>query len=1107
MTSLSTSTTSSAQETVEREIRFAVVIYGGVSLAVYINGVVQEMLHMVRSTAVDFDKLSRVEKVYRRLAASVGAPQPADAGDIKAAKPLGGRPGRASLRPVPLSTETTATAESEPPIFTCFKVDILSGTSAGGINAIYLAKALVNNQSLDSLARMWITDADLAQLLNDRKVRPVYLRQGSPNSLLSSAWMYLRLLTAFHAMNTPASKEDGSSTSLVDDLDLFCTTTDLRGLPVEIALTDENVEEQRYRNFYHFKRRKDSQERCNHSLTPEMDPFLAFAARCTSSFPIAFEPMELNDIVPVMANQAWLQDYVADSAHVGPNADALRLFGPDIAALKGADKFADICSIYKNNALTTMNFADRPFGDGGYLDNKPFTYAIQTMKRRHATLPVDRKLIYIEPAPEKFSDPQTSVKGKKERPNAIENSLDALVELPRYETIRQDIENVVQWNADIARLRRVIDDINEKLDEKEDAEGAQAGGDPSTHPAYWRLRLSGAADQLSARMAEAINLDPSSAPGQALRSIAGAWRVKYFGESIHAERRFLDLFDFDFCERAIRFLRQRLQQLPDAPADARLRKHEVLTNLAGITEHFLTLSGERLPLDLAQWSEAPLATECWSQYLTFIVDPKAAAQLLSASELRESWPFPGEPSSRDLAEFFSTTYRGRDLRVGWLFDCKHNSRILALGTTPDGPPPVPVCFGSIVNHIAEQLIRHYSCGRLNYDPSLTLPLDSSQSSCLQDFVGRLGPLFKLSGDTGRSGWDRFVRQDFQVYPIVFGTSLGEFETVDIFRISPQETRAIADTAPSGAGSSNPPLRGASLGDFGAFLDRRWRLSDMLRGRLDGAERLITAVLPDSDAATLEVREDLIRQAQDAIALEWEDFQKQFSVDVSAPSSASPALPTEFEGRGATIAEKGQPRKLGSRPTAIIRSVYRFGAVDADPHDILRELSRSTIIVGKMLDGLASEYNVAGKKLTGTIVGAGRVLWGLVEVSVPDSILRYLFRNWLWIFALIGTVNVGIGFSIGAPAVWKIGILLVSLVFLANFLSGLFRSYMSTGTFPRRVLKSATLMIFASVLIGATCICIYDRSEIANAVWRVVVFFRFAAHLVRSPLAALHNNSR
>ena len=35
----------------EREVRFAVVMYGGVSLAIYINGVAQELLNLVRATA------------------------------------------------------------------------------------------------------------------------------------------------------------------------------------------------------------------------------------------------------------------------------------------------------------------------------------------------------------------------------------------------------------------------------------------------------------------------------------------------------------------------------------------------------------------------------------------------------------------------------------------------------------------------------------------------------------------------------------------------------------------------------------------------------------------------------------------------------------------------------------------------------------------------------------------------------------------------------------------------------------------------------------------------------------------------------------------------
>src|SRR2546423_12542614 len=34
-----------------QEVRFAIVMYGGISLAIYINGVAQELLHVVRATA------------------------------------------------------------------------------------------------------------------------------------------------------------------------------------------------------------------------------------------------------------------------------------------------------------------------------------------------------------------------------------------------------------------------------------------------------------------------------------------------------------------------------------------------------------------------------------------------------------------------------------------------------------------------------------------------------------------------------------------------------------------------------------------------------------------------------------------------------------------------------------------------------------------------------------------------------------------------------------------------------------------------------------------------------------------------------------------------
>jgi hypothetical protein len=52
----------------QQEIRFAVVLYGGVSMAIYINGVVQELLRLVRATSgLQPRKPGTSESAYRKL--------------------------------------------------------------------------------------------------------------------------------------------------------------------------------------------------------------------------------------------------------------------------------------------------------------------------------------------------------------------------------------------------------------------------------------------------------------------------------------------------------------------------------------------------------------------------------------------------------------------------------------------------------------------------------------------------------------------------------------------------------------------------------------------------------------------------------------------------------------------------------------------------------------------------------------------------------------------------------------------------------------------------------------------------------------------------------
>jgi hypothetical protein len=70
---------------VTEEVRFAVVMYGGISLAIYMNGIAQELLHLVRSTSPaeaggDESRavLTPSEKVYRKLGQMLvsGEPMP-----------------------------------------------------------------------------------------------------------------------------------------------------------------------------------------------------------------------------------------------------------------------------------------------------------------------------------------------------------------------------------------------------------------------------------------------------------------------------------------------------------------------------------------------------------------------------------------------------------------------------------------------------------------------------------------------------------------------------------------------------------------------------------------------------------------------------------------------------------------------------------------------------------------------------------------------------------------------------------------------------------------------------------------------------------------------
>ncbi len=464
---------------VEKEIRFAVVMYGGVSLAIYINGVAQELYKMVRATARKrnddgsfgdyfIDKPESTEAIYRTLGEALRAR---------------------------------------------FVVDILSGTSAGGINAIFLAKALANNQPMSQLEKLWVEQGDIELLINDQKsvadlgdlqIKP------PPTSLLNSQRMYYRLLEAFDGMDEVSQRSKENVSPFVDELDLYVTATDIRGLWLPVPLADTEAHEYRYRTVFRFyySLSEEPSDRSQDFLKGN-NPFLAFAARATSSFPFAFEPIKLDDVKAVLNGANFVRNY----KYTELSKDWERLYKD-----------------YNRQPDSPDNIEFHSFGDGGYLDNKPFSYITETLLRRHADAPVDRRLFYIEPAPE---HQRQSNLPKDDRPNAVENVAAALFDLPRYETIRDDLLQIKERNDLIERTNNILRQIERTRGGAESLKIWQSRGSDwsakylnelisdygSAYAAYHQLRVADTLDDFASAVARNIGIEEEGRSFNVLRKI------------------------------------------------------------------------------------------------------------------------------------------------------------------------------------------------------------------------------------------------------------------------------------------------------------------------------------------------------------------------------------------------------------------------------------------------------------------------------------------------------------------------------------------------------------------------------------------------------------
>lgn len=1012
-----------------KEIRFAVVMYGGVSLAVYMNGIAQELLNLVRTTSgpsVSQEAAEGTLAVYQEIASHL--------------------------------TKKTGDAFEHK-----FVVDIISGTSAGGINGICLAKGLVRGLgNLNALERTWLDKGDIDTLFNDKASEPWrYTPKEPKTSLFNSQRMYGLLLEAFSVMEDDAVRDHAH----VESMDLFVTTTDILGLQLPILIGNGVANEHIHKNVFPFTYRAGEycgDRELNH-FSREFDPMLAFASRCTSSFPGAFEPVTIEDV------RNWID-------HQGPRGKH--------RAVWQQEQWKELFFRPYLDVDDGIELQKRPFADGGYLDNRPFGHAIRSIHARQADCPIQRKLIFIDPKPEMPDE------RRQAREISFTENLATAVSLPQYETIREELEGISRRNDWIETVNGILDSLQKKnenklktiireqfvrfspgtgalfaADSRADAsttlfagnvsdsrhENTAAGEDanrlfwrrvsrqglrkafvpesrpPETslsdepedfegmsrllggsYPAYHYTRIDDTTKQISCMLVRAMNAEQQRETAKSVEQIVAAWRAALFVPSgdeamqhteTETENLFFRYFDLDFRIRRLNFFRRTIEKA--------ILDHSADRLLFGLIEG----TGQE-----PEW-DRPLEMAVRRFYHNAM---EALRSLYRLRSLLFSGPMrnPLSDKAKLLRARVEKLLKGHhpEIRVGIdgvpvlpeKFDL-----IAALFDRDGGVAPHDSgSFTTLFREATDQAKAIVSDGWGAQGSPCSTAGTKAVSARISIAFAELGDSYPELAGRMRSIYDYgYDIYDCSWLPLISGGEFGEGTLIDVFRISPADALSLWDDR----GGTRAKLAGVSLEAFGGFLDRQWRRNDVMWGRLDAAERIITALIPDNDDD--EFRKEQILKAQHAILMEttasWmDDLEKTRH---TAPEDQAHYFRLEGIRERLLYGPLPTPQHPGNKEgvpdwKTRFMSAYDFNR-EIEPSKNLRRLGRGSAILSSMIDRIDGSNGILGK-IGGYLKAFNRILLGMLDFSTPKSMPEVLGRYWLHLATLVALVLVFGGTLIG-----------------------------------------------------------------------------------------------
>jgi len=777
----------------EKELRLALVCYGGVSLAVYEHGVTKEILKLVRAS-----------KAYH---SAPGAAEKRSPGYTFEA--LAGSDPEHSTETVYFDLLKALGASLDLRVI----VDVVAGSSAGGLNSIALARALAHDLSLAPLTAMWLEEADMRRLLAPEAkarawskwyFRPLMTpllwglrREGlipstmdeesrsAVSTFVRSRWfkppldgrrLSTLLLDALHAMG-PAAAGSASLLPAGQRLDLLVTVTDFHGSERSIFIHDPPVvKEREHRHILRFAFERPQAGAGASDFEADNAPSLAFAGRATASYPGAFPPAQLAEMDAVLAERG--EFWPTRRAFLEANFRHYREEGID-----------------PENAILL---------DGSVLNNKPVFAAIEAMRTHRAFREVDRRLVYVDPHVRR-----TRARRRGRPPGFFRTLRGALSDLPRQEPIYQELIDIDAVNARVGRIRAALaaarphvvalveratrGRLREKVRPEDLRRWRLQSGNMLPGLIYdpWvALVLNEGIDFIADLVADVCNHARGSQEERAVRRLVATWaqaRGIFAGRyrvpsSVGAEAQLPPFASF-IVSFGVRYRRRRLTFVIQAVNDLYARTSE--PQFAAVTSEALDLLKRRL--------------------------------YRSLDALR----------AYDGVAFLSSDLVGR-------------IRSLFQGTRGAGEEGEPLdeaflrARGAEIDSVFGQLSRE--CDLVGANEEVDAVLASPA-------VWALGPEAQREVLLSYVG---FVLWDAILLPMSDGLVLeaGSLDAVLVDRISPEDATAF------GPDIEGPLLMGGSFAGFGGFLSRAVRENDYLWGRLHAVDRLIDIV---ASAAETDIR--------------------------------------------------------------------------------------------------------------------------------------------------------------------------------------------------------------------------------------------------------------